>query len=453
MYLLELFDQLDQCREESSIASKRSILDDILNSQNAEVFKSIVSFVFNPYRTSGLKVNKDLVLFLDEDADLLIDDYQAYTDDEAWGQFCSILHDLETRQLAGNAARSRVAHFFVRLPDVYRDYFVGIFNKDLKIGVGRKILEKHVDLAIPKFEVQLCPSKQWDESLIPRGGWLVTPKIDGIRGVVGPFGDPEDSYHGYKAMSRNGHLLYNVEHILAELSSVAATFHRRNSLWPVFDGEFYLHGWELSNSIVSTQKRGHPDAGKLQYHVFDFLTHADWLKSRCAAEACLRDKALSRILAYSSDVVVHVPSILSVDPEETRFITQAYVDDGYEGAVLKGYHSRYEFKRSKAWMKYKPFHDADVVVTKIVYGMLDNAGRMYDASDSRAVGDRVVKSLAVSIGGVESHVGTGLSMQQRREMAKDPACVIGKTARVRYQRISEDGRLIFPRLLGVRADK
>lgn len=448
MDLWELFDRLDVCRQESSIAAKHQVLEDILSSENSKVFRQIAGFVYNPYRKVHIKVTDDIIFHE------TICDYPKFTEEEAWGAFCAMLHDLEERKITGNLARRRVAGFFARLPDQYHDYFISILNKDLKIGVARKIIEKHIPDVAPKFDVQLCPSKQWDEVTVPRGGWFVSPKIDGIRGVVGPFGaDPNDKYYGYKALSRNGHELHNTEHILEEISAWSHAFYRRNSIWPVFDGEFYTHGWEMSNSIVSTSKRSHPEAGRLQYHVFDLITHTDWSRGICGAEACFRDQALSRLLANASSKIVHVPSILSVDPEEVKLLTEAFVEQGYEGSVLKGYHSMYEFKRSKAWMKYKPFHDVDVIVTKILYGRLDSDGNMFKTSDPRATGSKIVRSLVVDCGGVETQVGTGLSQEDRISLAEDPAAVIGRTITVRYQRISEDGKLIFPRFRGIRLDK
>jgi len=450
MHLLALFDDLDACRAESSTRGKHDILSGILQSENAAVFRDIAEFVHNPYRKAHIKVTDDTLFFATE----VLQDFPLYSDAVAWAEFKSLLAQLEQRVITGHLARKKVSSFFARLPPEYHDYFVGIINKDLKIGAGRKIIERHIPFLAPKFEVQLCPSKQWDGRTIPPGGWLVGPKLDGIRGVVGPFGDnPDDKTHGYVALSRNGHALSNTEHVIDELSHVAKRFYDKNDVWPVFDGEFYVHGWELSSSIVSTKKISHPEAHKLQYHVFDIVTHPEWVAGRCKALAHFRDSVLDATLVDTSERIVHVPSMPTEDPEEAQMISQAYVDDGYEGSVLKGRNSLYEFKRSKAWMKYKPFHDIDAMVTKNVYGKLDSAGNMYETHDPRATGSQVVRALVVCINGVETHVGTGLSQAQRVDLAKDPSQVIGKTITVRYQRVSDDGKLIFPRFKGIRFDK
>jgi len=452
MNLLSLFDALDECKDCSSTTEKRKVIDEILSSENSAAFTDIASFVHNPFRKAHIKVTDDLLFFTKEVLASPARKNVDLKDTQIWARFKSILHSLETREVTGNSASRVVANFFSSIPEEYYDYFVGIINKDLKIGVGKKILEKHIPNLAPKFNVQLCPSKQWDGYTVPNGGWLVSPKIDGIRGIVVQVGT-DGKFHGYRALSRNGHELSNTDHILDELSYLAKAFYDKESVWPVFDGEFYTHGWELSSSIVSTKKTSHPEAYRLQYHVFDMLTYPEWTANQCKAEAHLRDRALANVLKNCSEKIVHVPSMLSVDPDEVGIITDAYVADGYEGSVIKARNSLYEFKRSKAWQKVKPYFDLDAPVTKIIYGRLDTGGTMYDDADPRATGRRAVRSLVVNVAGVETAVGTGLSQDQRLRYAECPAEVVGLTITVRYQRISEDGRLIFPRYQGIRIDK
>jgi DNA ligase-1 len=444
MDISALFEQLEDIKATSSRSEKDVILSEVMASDNADLLQQIASYLYDPYRRIYVRVTDDIGEYADSQMSL-------QTDADVWGQFVTLLSKLETRSISGNEARRQVAIFLESIPEEYVEWFTGILNKDLKIGVGRKILEKHIPYIAPHFSPQLCPSQQWDGRLIPPGGWLVSPKIDGIRGIVGPFG-PDLSVHGYTALSRKGLPLYNTEHIVQELAGFAETFHRRNSVWPVFDGEFYTHGWELSSSITST-RTPHPEVAKLQYYVFDIITHPEWNRAQCKAAAQFRDSMLSKVLTYSSDCIVHVPSILSLDPEEVRIITETYVDDGFEGAVLKGAESLYEFKRSRAWMKFKPFLDEDLIVSKVDLGWLDSQGRMYQDNDSRREGTRAVRALIVERNGVETHVGTGMTHDQRRLFCEHPELVVGKTVTVRYQRVTEDGRLIFPRLKGVRSDK
>ena len=127
MDLLHLFDELDECRDQSSITEKRIILEEILSSENAEIFKDIVSFVYNPYRKSHIRVTDDLIFFSNE----LLGKHVGNTDSDIWASFKSLLYNLETRALTGNQARNKVSQFFSIIPDEYTDYFVGIINKDL----------------------------------------------------------------------------------------------------------------------------------------------------------------------------------------------------------------------------------------------------------------------------------------------------------------------------------
>lgn len=447
MNLETLFSDFDELRLTSSRTDKSTILDAILDSENATLLKTISEFVFDPYRKVYVKVTEDV---LDHaDPDFIFDTIDS--DEEIWGHFSLLLRKLEQRSITGNEARRQVASFLASVADDYREWFIAILNKDLKIGVGRALIEQHIPDVAPKFDVQLCPSKQWDGLTIPDGGFFVSPKIDGIRGIIGPFGDNDS----YVSLSRKGLPLYNTEHIVEELAGFAQTFFRRNDVWPVFDGEFYTHGWELSSSITSTQSK-HPEATRLQYHVFDFITMPEWIRGQCKAELHFRNKILGNVLTYASDSIVVVPSLLSLDAEEIQFISSSYVDDGYEGSVLKGAHSLYEFKRSKAWLKFKPFHDDDLLIVGLECGWMDSNNNFYDENDPRvdtSSATKIVKSLIVERGGVRTNVGSGLSRDQRVQFAQQRNLLLGKIATVRYQRVSNDGALIFPRLKGIRTDK
>jgi hypothetical protein len=443
MNLQSLFSDLEDLRLTSSRTDKSTILDAILDSENADLLKSISEFVFDPYRKVFVRVTEDLLYHASHDVDLSLG-----SDEEIWGQFVVLLRKLEHRSITGNEARQQVASFLVSVPGDYREWFIAILNKDLKVGVGRALIEQHIPDVAPKFEVQLCPSKQWDGFTVPDGGFFVSPKIDGIRGIIGPFGDEEQ----YVSLSRKGLPLCNTEHIVDELKGFAETFHRRNDVWPVFDGEFYTHGWELSSSITSTQSK-HPEAHRLQYWVFDIITMPEWVRGRCKAELHFRNKLLANVLSYVSDSIIVVPSILSVDADEIQLISSSYVDEGFEGSVLKGSRSLYEFKRSKAWMKFKPFHDDDLLIVGLDYGYLDSNNNLYGEDDPRVDSSarRVVRSLIVERQGIKTNVGSGLSREQRVQFAEN--LPIGKVATIRYQRVSNDGVLIFPRMKGIRTDK
>lgn len=450
MNLSELFESFADIRYESSITEKEVLIAEILGSENAEVFSDICKWVFNPYRKISIRVSDDDMFTDKEDDTLDVPDLDDMRDKIIFSRFKVILCMLEERQVTGNQARDKVGAFLNALPEHMVSWFVAIFNKDLKLGVANKILERHIPDLAPKFSVQLCPSKQWSGT-IPQDGFLVEPKLDGIRGICGPFGENGS----YVMLSRNGRPLHNVSRILDSIAFMAAQIGSFDHLPPVFDGELWCESWETTSSITSTQSE-HPRAQELCYYVFDWLPANEWSIQQCKAELAFRVRYLNKYISDHGDkLIVSVPSIHSADVSEIELICQSYVDDGFEGAVLKDPHSLYEYKRSKVWLKYKPFFDEDLLVSDVELGWLDNNNNIYADNDPRVDGalslTRALRSAIVVRDGQSTHVGSGFSREQRLAFASGD--LVGKVIEVRYQRVSPDGKLIFPRIRGVRRDK
>ncbi len=154
-----------------------------------------------------------------------------------------------------------------------------------------------------------------------RPGLLAQPKLNGIRCLV----------EGTAMQSRDGHLW--APHRMTALR-------RELALLPtdvVFDGELYLHGLPLSEINSRTAVRridDHPDAGVIEYHIFDMLSRAPMLQ-RIQYLSRLRNRLNGlRLLRF-------VPTYVLRDAATADALHLHWRSNGYEGSMYRDPHAPY----------------------------------------------------------------------------------------------------------------
>lgn len=112
------------------------------------------------------------------------------------------------------------------------------------------------------------------------------------------------------------------------------------------DGELYVHGWsrETIHSVVSRKKDPHPYTAMMKFHYFD-LIYDDIQEARIDKMNSSTEEDLNSLkLVYSH--YVHKGLIDNY--------TRHFVEDGYEGAIIRNPAGLYEEKRSNNLLKFKP---------------------------------------------------------------------------------------------------
>jgi len=204
---------------------------------------------------------------------------------------------------------------------------------------------------------------------------LVQPKIDGVRSLA--HLTPQGSVH---LRSRENKEQLHLDQIRDDLSHLFSYLPSGCHL----DGELYVHGWSF-NTLISavrtgqiskttkSQKDKHPLNGEVCYYVFDAILplsasqRQDILAK--AFEECLKDHSLS--------FTCLVPTTLCHSHDELLSFHHYYVDNGYEGAIVR--HSTgcnrngvdltaYRDKRSDNLLKVKMFQDEEGTVVDVVEG-------------------------------------------------------------------------------------
>jgi DNA ligase-1 len=275
-----------------------------------------------------------------------------------------------------------------------------------------------------KFSLQLL--KPWDGETLPDRA-VVEPKIDGLRAFFVFSGDRFCCY------SRNGNTLNNVLHVAAEL-------------YRAFDG-YCLDGeliagtgtWEDTMSDARADQRGDGTSG-LYFAAFDCLTHEEIDTRTCGRTLEERRELMERLWpkrTLNSGILIQKPVRSAKDAQKAA---NAYIKDGFEGAVVKDLDSFYAFRRTDDWTKIKEFETHDY---KIV-GFEEGKGKFLGT-----FGKFLVKGPKGKVSGV----GSGISVAQRNEFWKLGKKLIGKIVEVKHQGVSPDGGLRFPTFIRLRLDK
>lgn len=278
--------------------------------------------------------------------------------------------------------------------------------------------------------------------------WLVEPKFDGLRCIV-----ITDLHGNATPYSRNGKPLWNMQKILNEIK-LASDSNPGQLSEMVLDGEVYTKDWNLSMSIVKRSTQTHPDQDKLHYHVWDCLTLGEWNQKYNGKVGIsyvsngVRRERLFPLLKGSFVEVVQ--GTLVSNNKELQEIYLKFLEQGYEGAVIKNLQGHYECgKRSSNWLKIKPWSDADLTIVGSYPGEGKHLGRIGGLVLQGSVEwrDRTYE--------VAVEAGTGYTDEERRALQEmeDKGTLAGKIAEIKFQDVTADGSLRFPVFYRLRLDK
>lgn len=186
----------------------------------------------------------------------------------------------------------------------------------------------------------------------------VQPKLDGVRALAFRDGDT------IRLISRQGKEHKGLEHIRQALLKVMPN----GTTW---DGELYIYGRPFQD-IISLVKKPQPGSEDVCYHVYDQVSPAEFADRNFSLALALdpdgTEAAHPRV--YPDPCLVLVPTICVRFPADVEAFHQKYVNDGYEGVMLRwgsaGYKSGY---RSEHLLKVKAFQDAEFEIVDVVPGV------------------------------------------------------------------------------------
>ena len=259
------------------------------------------------------------------------------------------------------------------------------------------------------FEPMLAHERSKYEKLLFTVPTYVQPKLDGVRCIL------KDG----KLMSRNGKQIVSCPHL--EFPN-----------W-FLDGELYSHSLKedfnkiisLTRKSKSTQEDLDESAKIVEYWVYDLPSSPTVFSTRWKQ---LTERFFPSCFKFVPTYQVH--SLKEIEQYHEKFLEQ-----GFEGTMIRLDLGPYENKRSKQLLKYKNFQDDEFLILDVEEGLGNRSG----------MAGKLICKIGDSTFGC-SMTGTQEFMTQ---VLKDKDKVIGLEATVKFFQLTPDGIPRFPTLKNI----
>lgn len=253
------------------------------------------------------------------------------------------------------------------------------------------------------FEPMLAQKLDKYEDLCFTEPTFIQPKLDGLR-CIGQDGTMK---------SRNGKEFSTVDHLAQNKVTL--------------DGELYNHKYRNDfNKIVSLIKRTKPSdediesaEANVEFWVYDYPDHNGPFSERY-------DALKKFVKKHGNKKIKVVPTYRVRSQEDIEKYHAQFIEQGYEGSIIRIDLGAYENKRSKQLLKKKDFQDAEFTIIDIVEGKGNRSG---------TAGNLLLKTRK----GVEFGAGLRGDKEFVTNLLKNKKKYIGKTATIRYGHLTPDG--------------
>lgn len=252
-----------------------------------------------------------------------------------------------------------------RLDEGYKT-FARLIQKvnELEIGyisLGAKETLDAVRKLFTRLNIKYNTNKNWDElpmlaqplKKVKNLQWpyIEQPKLNGVR-CKAKLKDGK-----VVLMSRGGKYYYH-EHIELELRAI---FEKHPDI--ILDGELYKHRVPLQEitACVKTENRdAFFDDSWLEYHVYDLWLPIALELEQTDRERLLTDIVLNSAMVHKNTSLHFVESMMVYNMEEAMIYHNEWVEDGYEGAILRSPDAVYEPGfRTNSLIKIKEFEEEE----------------------------------------------------------------------------------------------
>lgn len=277
-------------------------------------------------------------------------------------------------------------------------------------------------------ELPMLASKYKDQKKNIKFPVYIQPKYNGVRCLAKTVRDVRGN-PTIKLVSRGG-TYYYLPHIQNQLASIMICLSERNY---IFDGELYKHGVALQDisGAARTEDQGMliADNGWLEYHIYDIID-----LNGLGLNQENRERILDtiRLMNYNNDLphIKFVKSNIALDHTEIKENHDDYIEQGYEGAIVRLQDAKYEFnQRSKGLIKVKEFIDEEFEIVG------------FSVNNNKTIGESFVFILKNNLLGASNTFEarpTG-TLAMKENWAKTSHELMGKKATVRFQERSKDG--------------
>lgn len=443
--ILEIIKEL---RQDSSLNYKK----DILRKYSDYVpFQKFLVYVYNPRVNYFLKKLPNVISYGHGDHSII--------------EMYSLLEQLKQREITGNQAQEVVREYLLNTNQVIRELFELVIGRDIRAGVGVGIINEVYKGLIEEIPYQRC--SKLDEKTIARldmryDGWLTQKKLDGTfsyiiiqNGVVTLLTRAGTQWTSDKLSEE----LKGVEDIVLigealvkengrELDRktgnglINSFIKREATLDKLLDKYNLSKKFKALHELNVKREEFYLTDQRLYFEVWDSLTLQEFEAGISARPYAQRFGEAIRV-AFSTKSINPVPSFKVYSLKEAEDIAKGYMEEGYEGAILKKSDSIWKDGTSKDMIKIKAVLDADLLCVDVEEGSGKYKGK---------VGALVLET---SCGRLKVKVGTGLTDKDRD---KPFNYYIGKVIEIQYNEFIKSkskttDSLFLPRFIEVREDK
>ena len=291
--------------------------------------------------------------------------------------------------------------------------------------------------------------KDRQDELVGKFPHYSQPKLDGIRCIVRKEGDT------LVGRTRNGKEIECIPHILKSLNGFFLAYPTA-----ILDGELYNHDLRDNfNKITSLVRKQKPIQSEkmsdkvfakkvseykerlaeaedtIQYHVYDAPRLNNVINEKQPFDYRI-DELKANLIQNKHIILVETNEVYSKGNLNSLY--GQYLEQGYEGQMIRKSRSSYENKRSTSLLKRKEFIDAEYKIIDIDIG---NGNRSGTAKNLVCYCEKTKQTFNSNIKG---------SFEYLKEIYDNRKDYIGKLATIKYFQLTPDGIPRFPYAIAFR---
>ena len=341
------------------------------------------------------------------------------SDEDLNRELLQLLKLLASEEIRGNEGVRQCIDYAEQLLDISnQEMLYNILENKTRLGIGTTDINKLCKkFKIEVFEVMFALRYDKAKKVNWSKRYCIQPKIDGNRNI----------HKNQRCLSRTGKEFLALDIIKKELQNYPGI----NNF--TVDGEIENDG---SLEATGAVRRKEEQAENAIYTIFGIYPNDEWdskIFTQTYEEVLAK---MQEIIYYNDHHIRLIPTfyISAISEEEfhrlIEFYTQLFINQGYEGAVLKTLDHTYNpstgTRRSEDWLKIKPSLDSDGIVIDILEGEGDWKG-----TAGKFVVNWLSKTFQVSPG--------KFTKKQRKEIWLHKELYLKKKLEFKYQCLSEYG--------------
>jgi len=411
MKTIDLLKQFGLMVEELSSTTSNNEKKDIVYRYGAAYpkLKKLMEYIYSDYKKYYVtsKNCKKLSHIIDEDCGFV--------------DIFELLDDLDNRTYTGHDAIAMV-NGYISQHSEYEDLIWKIIDRDMKCRVSTSLINKVFPNTIPVFKVALADNYKPGIANFEEEMWLCSRKLDGVRclAIIDEDGD-------IKFYSRGGNEFLTLDNVKKDLKKL-------NLSSVVLDGELCIvdeDGNEDFQSVMKEINRKNHTIDNPLFQIFDFLTLDEFNSQEGEVELGMRLTFLRAALSsdtYKGKPIQHLKvleQLLIEDSDSFQVMFDQASENGWEGLMLRK-NVGYVGKRSKDLLKVKKFYDEEYKVIGC------ESGPVRYIKDGKEVEEEMLSNIVIEHKGNRVGVGSGFSIDQRKEFHKEHNKILGKTVTIQY---------------------